>query len=186
MIVVAKIGTSSITDEHGDVARAAIDKLCSEVAGLRSQGPRVVVVTSGAITAGLPALGLAGARPSDIATLQAVSAVGQSRLMGAYDAALAAHGLVGGQVLLAPHDFVQRAQYLHARQTLRRLLDLGVVPVVNENDAVADDEIRFGDNDRLAALVANLVSADLLVLLTDAPGLLSADPRLDSNASLIE
>ena len=186
MIVVVKIGTSSITDDRGEVANAAIDKLCAEVAALRSQGHRIVVVTSGAIAAGLPALGLAGARPADLATLQAISAVGQSRLMRVYDDILAQHGLVGGQVLLAPLDFVHRQQYLQARGTLGRLLDLGVVPIVNENDAVADDEIRFGDNDMLAALVANLVAADLLVMLTDAPGLLSADPRLDDTGSLIE
>jgi glutamate 5-kinase len=186
VIVVAKIGTSSITDDHGGIEVAAIEKLCSEVADLRSQGHRVVVVTSGAIAAGLPALGLSGRRPNDIATLQAVSAVGQSRLMGVYDAALGTHGLVVGQVLLAPLDFAHRSQYLHARQTLNRLLELGVVPVVNENDAIADDEIRFGDNDFLAALLANLVAADLLVLLTDAPGLLSADPRLVEGGSLIE
>jgi glutamate 5-kinase len=186
VIVVAKIGTSSITDDHGEIAVAAVEKLCAEVADLRSQGHRVVVVTSGAIAAGLPALGLSGHRPNDIATLQAVSAVGQSRLMGVYDAALGGHGLVAGQVLLAPLDFAHRSQYLHARQTLNRLLDLGVVPVVNENDAIADDEIRFGDNDFLAALLANLVAADLLVLLTDAPGLLSVDPRLIEGGSLIE
>jgi glutamate 5-kinase len=186
VIVVAKVGTTSITDEHGEIHLSAVEKLCSEVAGLRSQGHKVLVVTSGAIAAGLPALGLSGARPTDVATLQAVSAVGQSRLMAVYNTALGHHGLVAGQVLLAPLDFVHRSQYLHARQTLRRLLELGVVPVVNENDAVADDEIRFGDNDRLAALLANLVSADLLVLLTDAPGLLSADPRLVAGASLIE
>ena len=121
-----------------------------------------------------------------IRALQAISAVGQHRLMRVYDDALARHGLVGGQVLLAPLDFVHRSQYLHARDTLKRLLDLGVVPVVNENDAVADDEIRFGDNDRLAALVAHLVSADVLVMLTDTPGVLTADPRLDAGASLIE
>src|SRR5439155_21859415 len=186
MIVVVKIGTSSLTNAHGEVALEVIDKLCSEVAALRGQGHRVVIVTSGAIAAGLPALGLGHARPADLATLQAVSAVGQSRLMRAYDDMLARHGLVGGQVLLAPLDFVHRQQYLHARGTLKRLLDLGVVPVVNENDAVADDEIRFGDNDRLAALTAHLVRADVLVLLTDAPGLLTADPRLDSEASLIQ
>jgi glutamate 5-kinase len=118
--------------------------------------------------------------------LQAVAAVGQPRLMERFGAILSTHGLLAGQVLLTPHDFGVRSQYLHARETLRRLLDLGVVPVVNENDAIADDEIRFGDNDRLAALVAHLVHADLLVLLTDAPGLLTADPRLDSSASLIE
>ena len=186
MIVVAKVGTSSITDVHSEIDLAAIDKLCAEVATLRGQHHRVAVVTSGAIAAGLPALGLSGARPVDLATLQAISAVGQSRLMRVYDDALARHGLVGGQVLLAPLDFVHRSQYLHARGTLTRLLDLGVVPVVNENDAVADDEIRFGDNDRLAALVAHLVNADVLVLLTDTPGVLTADPRLDEEASLIE
>ncbi len=143
------------------------------------------MVTSGAIAAGLPALGF-DVRPRDAVTLQAVSAVGQSRLMAVYDRQLAEHGLVGGQVLLAPLDFMVREQYLHARGTLTRLLDLGVVPVVNENDAIADDEIRFGDNDRLAALVAHLIRADLLVLLTDMPGLLTADPRLDASASLIE
>jgi glutamate 5-kinase len=186
VIVVAKVGTSSITDIHGEIDLAAIDKLCAEVATLRGQHHRVVVVTSGAIAAGLPALGLSGARPADLAALQAISAVGQSRLMRVYDDSLARHGLVGGQVLLAPLDFVHRSQYLHARGTLTRLLDLGVVPVVNENDAVADDEIRFGDNDRLAALVAHLVNADVLVMLTDTPGLLTADPRLDEEASLIE
>jgi glutamate 5-kinase len=185
-LVVVKIGTSSITDDRGVITESAIAKLCAEVAGLRAAGERVVVVTSGAIAAGLPALGLAERRPSDPAILQAISAVGQSRLLAVYDAALAAHGLVGGQVLLAPLDFVNRRQYLHARQTLEVLLDLGVVPIVNENDAIADDEIRFGDNDRLAALVAHLLSADLLVLLTDAPGLLTADPRVDTGASLIE
>ncbi len=187
MIVVAKIGTSSITDDAGEIDAAAIAKFCEEVHDLRQQGHRVVMVTSGAISAGLPALGYTnGTRPRDAVTLQAASAVGQTRLMRVYEAALGTHDLVSGQVLLAPLDFMVRQQYLHARATLGRLLDLGVVPVVNENDAIADDEIRFGDNDRLAALVAHLVAADLLVLLTDAPGLLTADPRLDASASLIE
>jgi glutamate 5-kinase len=184
--IVVKVGTSSITDMLGAITPAAIDKLSAEVALVRARGDRVVVVTSGAIAAGLPVLGLADRRPSDIATLQAVSAVGQGHLLGHWVRALDEAGLIGGQVLLAPHDFVDRRQYLHARRTLSLLLDLGVVPVVNENDAIADDEIRFGDNDRLAALVAHLLRADLLVLLTDAPGLLSADPRLDRHASLIE
>ena len=186
MNVVVKIGTSSVTDLHGDIDPAAVDKLCSEVAALRGARHRVVVVSSGAISAGLPALGLSGSRPTDLATLQAVSAVGQHRLMRVYEDSLSRHGLVAGQVLLAPLDFVNRSQYLHARQTLGRLLDLGVVPVVNENDAVADDEIRFGDNDRIAALVAHLVSADVLVLLTDTDGMFTSDPRLDSSASLID
>jgi glutamate 5-kinase len=185
-LIVAKIGTSSLTDGRGEIRAASVAKLCAEVAELRERGDRVVLVTSGAIAAGLPVLGLAERRPTDPAILQAVSAVGQSHLVGYYSRALAEHGLVAGQVLLAPLDFGHRSQYLHARQTLEVLLDLGVVPVVNENDAVADDEIRFGDNDRLAALVAHLVSADLLVLLTDTPGLLTADPRVDQQASLIE
>lgn len=186
MVIVVKIGSSSITDGAGHVARAPLEKLCAEVAELRASGHRAVIVTSGAIAAGLPALGLDRARPSDLATLQAVSAVGQSRLMRVYDDVLGGHGLIGGQVLLAQLDFVHRQQYVHASQTLTRLLELGVVPVVNENDAVTDDEIRYGDNDRLAALVAHLVQAHVLVLLTDTPGMFTADPRLDATASLIE
>jgi glutamate 5-kinase len=163
-----------------------VQKLCDEVAALRAENHRVVVVTSGAIAAGLPALGLARADAPDIQTLQAVSAVGQSRLLRVYEDAFARHGIVTGQVLLTPLDFMLRQQYLHARDTLLRLLSLGAMPIVNENDALADDEIRFGDNDRIAALVAHLVWADVLVLLTDAPGLFTADPRLDTSASLIE
>ncbi|MEM9468072.1 MAG: glutamate 5-kinase [Actinomycetota bacterium] len=185
--VVVKIGTSSITDDDGAVDRATIAKLCDEVAGLRANGVDVVIVTSAAIAAGLPELGLGGARrPTDAITLQAVATVGQSALMEVYRAELARHALIAGQVLLVPQDFITRSQYLHARQTLNRLLELGVVPVVNENDAIADDEIRWGDNDRIAALVANLVDAHRLVLLTDTEGLLTADPRLDDEASLIE
>ncbi|MHB8330030.1 MAG: glutamate 5-kinase [Acidimicrobiales bacterium] len=183
--VVAKIGSSSVTNEDGGIDATAVDKLCGEVAHLRTEGHSVVLVSSGAIAAGWSALG-GGARPTDLATLQAVSAVGQHRLMRVYDDALGRHDLSVGQVLLAPLDFVHRQQYLHARQTLSRLLELGVVPVVNENDATSDDEIRFGDNDRLAALVAHLVAADLLVLLTDTAGLLTADPRTGAEASLIE
>ena len=183
--IVVKIGSSSVTDEEGGVDDKALAKLCSEVAQLSAAGERVVIVTSGAIAAGLRVLDLRP-RPTEPSVLQAVSAVGQSRLMAHYEQALEAEGLVGGQVLLAPLDFMNRAQYLHARQTLRVLLGLGVVPVINENDAVADDEVRFGDNDRLAALVAHLLQADLLVLLTDAAGLFTADPRLDEAASLVE
>ena len=186
MRVVVKVGTSSLTDGDGRIDASAIAKVAGEVADLMSAGHEVVVVSSGAISAGLPPLGLEGRRPVDLPTLQAVAAVGQHRLMATWDGAFSTHGLVPGQVLLAPLDFVDRQQYLHARQTLERLLELGVVPVVNENDAVADDEIRFGDNDRIAALVAHLLQAGLLVLLTDAPGLLTADPRLDTGASLIE
>jgi len=173
------VGSSSVTPE-------TVARLCDEIAVARGAGHTVVVVTSGAIAAGWAALGRGEQRPSDPAVLQAVSAVGQHRLMRLWQDGLDPHGLLAGQVLLAPLDFVHRTQYLHARGTLRHLVDLGVVPVVNENDAVADEEIRFGDNDRLAALVAHLVGAELLVLLTDTPGLLTADPRRDTEASLIE
>lgn len=182
--IVVKIGTSSITADDGSLDLAPIEKTCKEVVTARKSGLEVVVVTSAAITAGLPILGMA--RPRDSATLQAVAAVGQVKLMNLWFDAFAKHEVVAGQVLLAPLDFMVRSQYLHARQTLERLLELGVVPVVNENDAIADDEIRFGDNDRLAALVAHSVAADTLILLTDAPGMLTADPRVDASAILIE
>jgi glutamate 5-kinase len=183
--VVVKVGSSSVTGADGRLDEGAVDKLCGEVAELRADGHAVVLVTSGAIAAGWAALG-GGPRPSDPVRLQALSAVGQHRLMRLYDDAFAKRGLHVGQVLLAPLDFAHRQQYLHARQTLSHLVDIGVVPVVNENDATSDDEIRFGDNDRLAALVAHLVAADLLVLLTDTAGLFTADPRRNAEASLIE
>jgi glutamate 5-kinase len=179
VIAVVKVGSSSVTPE-------TVARLCGELAAARAGGHAVVVVSSGAIAAGWAALGRGDQRPSDPAVLQAVSAVGQHRLMRLWQDGLEPHALVAGQVLLAPLDFVHRTQYLHARGTLQHLMQLGVVPVVNENDAVADEEIRFGDNDRLAALVAHLVGAQLLVLLTDTPGLLTADPRRDAEASLIE
>jgi glutamate 5-kinase len=184
--VVVKVGSSSVTTPEGEVNQALLGRLCGEVAALRLAGRDMVVVTSGAIVVGWSALGRAGPRPTDPAVLQALSAVGQQRLMAAWQDGLAPHGLLAGQVLLAPLDFVDRRQYLHARQTMTHLFELGVVPVVNENDAVADEEIRFGDNDRLSALVAHLVGAESLILLTDAPGLLSADPRRTETASLIE
>ncbi len=183
--LVVKVGTSSVTRD-GRVDTEAVQQVADDVAAARTAGHRVVVVTSGAIAAGWTALADGRPRPRDLATLQAAAAVGQHRLMRVWSDAFERHGLRAGQVLLAPLDFVHRSQYLHARQTLTRLLDLGVVPVVNENDAVADEEIRFGDNDRLAALVAHLVGAGLLVLLTDTEGLLTGDPRRTSDASLIE
>jgi len=185
--IVLKLGSSSLTDDQGTIDVAAITKTSGEVAAARAAGHEGVLVSSGAVAAGLPALGIpAGDRPRDARTLQAVSAVGQARLMQTWGRHLGDHDLVAGQVLLAPLDFMVRSQYLHARSTLERLLELGVVPVVNENDATADDEIRFGDNDRIAALVAQLVGAELLVLLTDTPGLMDADPRFSAEASLIE
>ena len=185
MRAVVKIGTSSITNAMGELDEVALAKLCEEIVVARTAGHTVTVVCSGAIAAGMPALGLR-VRPTDIGTLQAIAAVGQPRLMARINAQLASHAVVAGQVLLTPYDFLHRTQYLHAQETLVRLLDLGVVPVVNENDTVADDEVRFGDNDRIAALVANLIDADVLVMLTDTEGLFTADPRLDANASLIE
>ncbi len=184
--IVVKIGSSSVTTAAGKADGAAIEKLAAEVADARGAGHRVVVVTSGAIAAGWTSMAPDQPRPSDLVTLQAMAAVGQLLLMRVWSDALARHALTAGQVLLAPLDFVHRSQYLHARRTLARLLDLGVVPVVNENDAVADEEIRFGDNDRLAALVAHLVGAELLVLLTDTAGLLTEDPRQAGGGSLIE
>jgi glutamate 5-kinase len=185
MRVVVKIGSSSVTNEVGVIDRSAIAGVCQQTAALRAAGHEVVLVSSGAVSAGVAAVGLA-ARPTDLPTLQALAAAGQPRLMEVYAAELATHGLPSGQVLLVPHDFVNRRQYLHARQTLNRLLELGCVPVINENDALANDEIRYGDNDRIAALVSHLLSADVLVLLTDTPGLYTADPRTNPGAQLVE
>lgn len=185
MRVVAKIGTSSLTDRLGVIDGAIIDSVCDQLAALRAAGHEVILVSSGAVSAGVAALGLP-ARPTDVITLQAISAAGQSRLMEHYNRSLAKHSLVAAQVLMVPHDFVDRRQYLHARQTLGRLLELGCIPIVNENDALASDEIRYGDNDRIAALVAHNVNADVLVLLTDTPGLYTADPRTDATAQLVE
>jgi glutamate 5-kinase len=184
--VVVKIGTTSVTDEKGNVAYDVLARVATDVVALRDEGWSVVVVTSGAITAGWAEVGQSKPRPRDAVTLQAVSAVGQPLLMHAWRDAFGQLGAAVGQVLLAPLDFSHRGQYLHARGTLVALAGLNVVAIVNENDAVADEEIRFGDNDRLAALVANLVGASHLVLLTDTDGLLTADPRLDATATLIE
>ncbi len=184
--VVVKIGTSSVTDDHGDVAYGVLVNTALDVVNLRAKGWQVTVVTSGAITAGWAEVGKGRSRPTDSVTLQAVSAVGQPLLMHAWRNAFGEVGATVGQVLLAPLDFSHRGQYLHARGTLEALRNLGVIAIVNENDAVADEEIRFGDNDRLAALVANLVRASHLVLLTDTDGLLTADPNVDPSATLIE
>ena len=182
---VVKVGTSSITRESGELDDSALLALCRGIAEARRAGHRVVLVLSGAIAAGMPALGLAH-RPSHLGTLQAIAAVGQPRLLERVNAILGTHGIVAGQVLLTPYDFIHRSQYLHARETLERLLELDVLPVVNENDTVADDEIRYGDNDRPAALVSHMLRADTLVMLTDTPGVFTADPRRDEAASLIE
>ena len=184
MRVVVKVGSSSLTDSEGVILSDVIQAVVKQLAQARALGHEAILVTSGAVASGIAGLKLTS-RPNDILSLQALSAVGQPMLMAAYNDALEAHGLVGAQVLLVPYDFVDRQQYLHARNTLEKLLELGCVPIVNENDAIANNEIRYGDNDHLAALLAHLVSADLLVLLTDTDGLYTNDPRSDQNAQII-
>jgi glutamate 5-kinase len=184
-IIVVKLGSTSVTTPTGDPDDALLASLAAQVADVRARGIRVVLVSSGAVATGLAALGIAE-RPGQMALLQAASAVGQPRVVRSWQDALGAHGLLAGQVLLDPADLFSRRQYLLARATFAALLDQGVVPIVNENDAVADEEIRFGDNDRLAALVAILVGASSLVMLTDTPGLFTADPARVGGATLIE
>ncbi|MDD7935513.1 glutamate 5-kinase, partial [Actinomycetospora straminea] len=173
--LVVKIGSSSLTTVDGGLDVAKLDALVDAVAA-RAASTQVVLVSSGAIAAGLRPLGLPR-RPRDLATQQAAAGVGQLHLTRAYAEAFARHGRRVGQVLLTSHDVVRRQPYRNAQRTFERLLGLGVVPVVNENDTVATDEIRFGDNDRLAALVAHVISADALVLLSDVDGVYDADPR---------
>jgi glutamate 5-kinase len=168
--VVVKVGTTSLTRGGGRIDPARIERFVDEMCALLDAGREIVCVTSGAIASGLAPLGLAR-RPKDIATLQAAAAVGQSHLMDVYASAFESRGHVCAQILLTRADFVHRQQYVNALNTFRRLLTLGAVPIVNENDTVAVDEIRFGENDLLAALVANLVRADVLVLLSDVDGL---------------
>lgn len=173
--VVVKVGSSSLTGDDGHLDVDALRALVGVIAARRAAGGQVVLVTSGAIAAGLAPLGLA-ARPRDLATAQATASVGQGLLVARYTEAFAAHGLRVGQVLLTAEDTVRRGHYRNAQRALDRLLGLGVVPIVNENDTVATDEIRFGDNDRLAALVSHLVRADAMVLLTDVDALYDGPP----------
>jgi glutamate 5-kinase len=173
--VVVKVGSSSLTTAEGGIDPERVSALVDALAAVRRRGAEVVLVSSGAIAAGLAPLGLPR-RPRDLATQQAAASVGQGLLMARYSVAFAARGLTAGQVLLTADDVVRRTHYANGRRTLYRLLGLGVVPVVNENDTVATDEIRFGDNDRLAALVAHLVHADALVLLSDVDALYDGPP----------
>jgi glutamate 5-kinase len=174
--IVVKVGSSSITSGAGGLDAAAVDSLVDALVLRPAPGAQVVLVSSGAIAAGLAPLGLK-ARPRDLATQQAAASVGQGLLVHRYTEAFARHGWTVGQVLLTADDLVRRTHYRNAFRTFDRLLAVGAVPVVNENDTVATEEIRFGDNDRLAALVAHLVKADLLVLLSDVEGLYDGDPR---------
>ncbi|GAA5152303.1 glutamate 5-kinase [Pseudonocardia eucalypti] len=174
--IVVKVGSSSLTSLDGGLDPVRLDALVDALAARRAGGAQVVLVSSGAIAAGLAPLGLAK-RTRDLATQQAAASVGQLQLAHAYSASFARHGLTIGQILLTADDVIRRAHYRNAQRTLIRLLSLGVLPVVNENDTVATDEIRVGDNDRLAALVAHLVGAQALVLLSDVDGLYDGDPR---------
>jgi glutamate 5-kinase len=174
--VVVKVGSSSLTTTAGGLDGARVEALVAALAGRRRAGRDVVLVSSGAIAAGLAPLSLR-VRPRDLATQQAAASVGQGLLVHRYTEAAAQYGLTVGQVLLTAEDVIRRSHYRNAQRTLYRLLAMGALPVVNENDTVATDEIRFGDNDRLAALVAQLVHADLLVLLSDVDALYDGDPR---------
>ncbi len=174
--VVVKVGSSSITTADGGIDDDRIGALADALAARAAAGIQVVLVSSGAIAAGLAPLGLPR-RPRDLATQQAAASVGQGLLVARYSAAFARHGVRSGQILLTADDLMRRAHYRNAQRTLGRLLELGVLPIVNENDTVATDEIRFGDNDRLAALVAHVVRAGALILLSDVDGLYDVDPR---------
>lgn len=182
--MVVKIGSSTVTEPGTGVNRPFIARLAHEAVELRSLGWNLVVVSSGAIACGAPVLGFS-TRPADMPSLQACASVGQCVLSAAYDEEFRACGLATSLVLLTRHDTARRQSYLHARDALTRLVELGVVPVVNENDTVSVDEIRFGDNDTLAALVACLVSADLCVTLSDIEGLYTANPSIDPNARFV-
>ncbi len=181
---VIKIGSAVLTDNGEGLNRASIERLAQSVIALREDGAEVIIVSSGAVAAGLARLNMT-MRPSALDQLQAAAAVGQSSLVQAYEAAFAPSGYLCAQILLSHDDVRSRERYLNARATLQTLLSQGVIPIVNENDTVVTDEIRFGDNDTLAALVANLIDADLLVMLTDQAGLFNTDPRATRDAQLI-
>ena len=183
--VVIKIGSGVISDHSGlDLKRMAT--LCEDVYSLRQRGYEVILVSSGAVAAAKADLGIKGsARTLSLPLKQAAAAIGQSRLMRAYKDALRQHGLTAAQILLTRDDLANRRRYLNARNTLMTLLDYGVVPIINENDTVVIDEIRFGDNDNLSAMATNLVEAQLLVILSDVDGLFDSDPRHNAEAKLI-
>ena len=181
---VVKLGSSIVAEDSGALRAGVLARVCAQVAGRHAAGDDLVIVTSGAIARGMQVMAL-GVRPAAIQDLQAASAVGQAKLYRVYDELLMEHGIVSAQVLLTFFDMSARTHYLNARQTLRRLLDWRVVPVINENDTTTTDEISFGDNDFLAAQVAILIAADRLVLLTDTDGLYTADPRTDPTAELV-
>jgi len=182
---VIKIGTSLLTDSKSGIQQSAIDSWVEQICELKSNGVDIVLVSSGSIGEGMRRLGW-GSRPGEVHRLQTAAAVGQMGLVHSYEASFSKHDVLTAQILLTHADLANRQRYLNARNTLRELLNLGVVPIVNENDAVVNEEIRFGDNDTLAALAANLVEAECLVLLTDQQGLHDVDPRKFSTAKLVK
>ncbi|MFA7405338.1 MAG: glutamate 5-kinase [Pelobacteraceae bacterium] len=182
--VVIKIGSRVLTDSDGALDMAVIGRICDEIAMLRNRGLQVVVVSSGAVAAGRSVLGLTD-KPRTIPHKQAAAAVGQTRLMQAYETSFTPHNFKTAQVLLTSEDLGSRQRFLNARATLDALLGFGIIPIINENDTVVVDEIKFGDNDHLSALVTNVAEAHLLLILTDIEGFYSADPNTDPNATLI-
>jgi glutamate 5-kinase len=182
--LVVKVGSSLVTNDGKGLDRAALARWAQQIATLRLQGRDVVLVSSGAIAEGIQRLGWKR-RPRALHELQAAAAVGQMGLIEVYESCFREHGLVTSQILLTHEDLADRKRYLNARSTLRTLLALGVIPIINENDTVAIDEIRFGDNDTLGALVTNLIEAEVLVILTDQQGLYDRDPRKDPTAQLV-
>ncbi len=183
--IVVKVGSSLVTNEGRGLDRNAIAAWADQIARLVRHDKQVILVSSGAVAEGMQRLGWSK-RPTAVNELQAAAAVGQMGLVQMYESCFAQHRLHTAQVLLTHDDLSDRKRYLNARSTLRTLLDLNVIPIINENDTVATDEIRFGDNDTLGALVANLIEADALVILTDQSGLYSADPRKDASAALVQ
>ena len=183
--IIVKVGSSLVTNDGKGLDHGALANWAQQIATLKSQGKQVVLVSSGAIAQGMQRLGWAK-RPTDMTELQAAAAVGQVGLVQAYETVFGVHGLATAQILLTHADLADRERYLNARSTLLKLLQLGVVPIINENDTVVTDEIKVGDNDTLGALVANLIEADSLVILTDQEGLYSADPRKDPAAQFIQ
>jgi glutamate 5-kinase len=182
--IVIKVGSRVLTREDNGIDAAIIRGLAGQISSLRKSGHEVVLVTSGAVAAGRGALGLCE-RPRTIPQKQAAAAIGQSRLMRAYEDALDEHGITAGQILLTRTDLADRTRFLNARSTIETLLECGAVPVINENDTVVVDEIKFGDNDNLSALVSNLAEAHLLIILTDIDGFFDADPRTTPTARLL-
>lgn len=182
--IVVKVGSSLVTNEGKGLDRDAISRWGAEIAALRAMGKEIILVSSGAIAEGMKRLGWT-TRPSQMHELQAAAAVGQMGLVHVYESCFSDFGLKTAQVLLTHEDLADRKRYLNARSTLVTLLNLGVVPIINENDTVVTDEIKFGDNDTLGALVSNLVDADCLIILTDQTGLYTADPRKDPEARLL-